>query len=197
VVRSAVTSPIVAFFLSVPSSLSLVGFLLSRSTDDRSVGVSPLTSIDCCIVLMATMALSALASHSKIHSCGDAGNTGLSVRLFSSFGSLHFVALICTSSIFFKLHSVNAFFFFRCQWHSCSLVVSIRCVDPLLHFIAGSLVAPADVPQLRISSLFVVADGHFDTVRFMVVDGPYDAVNSRIRFLFLWWLHSTSTLVDS
>jgi hypothetical protein len=51
VVRSAVTSPVVAFFMS----LSLVVFLVSRS------------------VQLLTMALSG----SKIHSCGAAGDTGL------------------------------------------------------------------------------------------------------------------------
>jgi hypothetical protein len=100
-----------------------------------------------------------------------AGSTGLSVLLFDSFSSLavqksiseslglprsHFVALVCTSSIFFKLHSGNAY---SSGANGTPVVLRRsnvshhRFFGSLLHFQAGALVTPADAPQINLSSV--------------------------------------------
>jgi hypothetical protein len=90
---------------------------------NRSVGMPPLTSIDCCCgdSLLLWPVIPVVPDFSLQFSWLLSESQGLPRS--------HFVALVCTSLIFFKLHSVNAFFFFRCQWHSCG--------RSLLHFAAG------------------------------------------------------------
>jgi hypothetical protein len=85
-VRSAVTSPIVAFPLSGPLPLSLVVFL--ACADHGRFSRSPSFALLALPVRLLRLVAIPLPVLLKIHSCGAAGCSELSVLLINSFGSL-------------------------------------------------------------------------------------------------------------